>query len=275
MPYYDAGLYLIPNASTVTNPNQLVLIKNDPNYNEAWPRAVVPYAAVHGVAEPVALPWLPNDGSLRPELPAGTPYGLVGTSSVYKRESFPGFVPPWSDTFDGLDAFNTAENGQSSNWERQGADAGKYANSDIRAIRIVGMEPNTHRSYGPNGGPSGGSRFYSHAGEKLRILGEIPLRKFAAGGAPILDPEGNPDTSFLVWATFSTMPLRSSVWKVNGESADGARAARRAAHPVAAPRRRPRRRRHGARCRLHPPVPRQPAIARHRATHRLRRHRQR
>ena len=31
----------------------------------------------------------------------------------------------------------------------------------------------------------------------MRVLGEIPLRKFAADGSPILDPEGNPDTSFL------------------------------------------------------------------------------
>ena len=197
IPYYDAGLYLMPGGNTITNPNQLVLLKNDPNYNEAWPRAVVSYQAIHGVAEPAALPWLPNDGSVHPALPAGTPYGLVGTSSVYKRESFPGFVPSWSDTFDGLDAFNTGENGQSSNWEWQGSDAGRYANSDVWAMRIVGMEPNTHRSYGPNGGPSGGSRFYSHAGEKLRILGEIPLRKTDGNGQTVRDAEGNPDTSFL------------------------------------------------------------------------------
>lgn len=198
IPYYDAGFYVIPGGNPVTSPSQLILIKNDPAYNEAWPRAVVPYSAVHGVAEPASFPWLPNDGTLHPALPAGTPYGLVGTSSVYKGESFPGFVPSWSDTFDGLDAFNTSENGQSSNWEWQGSDAGKYSNPDIWAIRIVGMEPNTHRSYGPNGGPSGGSRFASHAAEKLRILGEVPLRKFAPGGQPILDAEGNPDTSFLV-----------------------------------------------------------------------------
>ncbi|NIQ85756.1 MAG: hypothetical protein GTN83_13270, partial [Acidobacteria bacterium] len=55
-------------------------LKNDPRYNEAWPRAVVPYRAVHGVDEPVEIPWLPNDGSLHPALPAGSPYGLVGTS---------------------------------------------------------------------------------------------------------------------------------------------------------------------------------------------------
>jgi hydrazine synthase alpha subunit-like protein len=197
-PYYNSGLYLVPRGDIVNSPGDLVLIKNDPNYNEAWPRPVVTYRAVHGVDAPDQLPWLPNDGTLHSELPAGTPYGLVGTSSFYKRESFPGVVPPWSDTFDGLDAFNTSENGQSSNWDYQGADAGKYTNSDIWAVRLLAMEPNTHRSYGPNGGPSGGQLFFSHAMERLRILGEIPLRKSNSDGSPVLDPEGNPDTSFLV-----------------------------------------------------------------------------
>ncbi len=196
-PRYDAGLYLIPDGDVVNGPDELVLIKNDPNYNEAWPRAVVPYGAVHGVAEPVELPWLPNDGQVHGELPAGTPYGLVGTSSFYKRESFPGSVRSWANTFDGLDAFNTTENGQSSNWGSQGSDAGLYDDSDIWAVRIVAMEPNTHRSYGPNHGPSGGNLYYNHANERLRILGEIPLRKYNGDGSPVLDPEGNPDTSFL------------------------------------------------------------------------------
>ena len=100
-------------------------------------------------------------------LPAGTPYGLVGTSSLYKRESFPGFYP--SNKFDGLDVFNTSENEQSSNWLWQGADAGKVNNSDIWAIRILAMEPNTHRSYGPNStccGPGGFHWFFSHAMEQ-------------------------------------------------------------------------------------------------------------
>ena len=197
-PEYDAGIYVLPNGGPVYAPGELVLLKNSPNYNEAWPRAVVTYRAVHGVDEPDRLSWLPNDGSLHSELPAGTPFGLVGSSGVYKRESFPGLVRSWSDTFDGLDQFNTAENDQSSNWVTQGADAGKYADSDIWAMRIVGMEPGTHRSYGPNGGPSGGQNFSSHAMERLRILGEVPLRKFDVMGRPLLDPEGHPDTSFLV-----------------------------------------------------------------------------
>ena len=196
-PYYDSGIYLMPDGGPVTSPSQLVLLKNDPAYNEAWPRAVVKYRDVHGVDEPAELPWLPNDGTVHPSLPAGTAYGLVGTSSFYKRESFPGHVTSWSDFFDGLDSFNTVENGQSSNWFTQGSDAGKYRNNDIWAVRLVAMEPGTHRSYGPNGGPSGGQLFTSHAGERLRILGEIPLRKQNPDGSPLLDPEGNPDTSFL------------------------------------------------------------------------------
>ncbi len=192
VPRYDGGIYLAPAAAAIYDPAALVEIKNDPAYNEAWPRAVVPYSDIHGVAEPTELPWLPNDGSVHAELPAGTPFGLVGTSSFYKRESFPGSVTPWNNTFDGLDAFNTSENGQSSNWGQQGADAGKYDDTDIWAVRILAMEPNTHRSYGPDNG----RQFTSHANERLRILGEIPLRK-DDGGGELLDPEGNPDTSFL------------------------------------------------------------------------------
>jgi len=192
-PYYDAGLYLAPGGNVLASPADLVPIRNDPQFNEAWPRAVVSYQRIHGVPEPDALPWLPNDGSVHAALPKGTPFGLVGTSSVYKRESFPGWVVPWSNTFDGLDVFNTSENDQSPNWVSQGAEAGRYQNSDIWAIRILGMEPHTHRSYGPNEG----RQFRSHAEERLRILGEIPLRKVDAQGQPVLDAEGNPDTSFL------------------------------------------------------------------------------
>ena len=193
LPRYDAGIYIMPGGDAVHSPDELVLVKNDPAYNEAWPRAVVPYAAVHGVPEPAPWPWLPNDGTLHAELPAGTPYGLVGTSSFFKRESFPGYVTSYSDDFDGLDAFNTYQNGQSSNWSTQGAEAGLYDDDEIWAVRVLAMEPNTHRSYGPNHG----QRFFNHANERLRVLGEIPLRKTATDGSELVDIEGNPDTSFL------------------------------------------------------------------------------
>lgn len=193
VPYYDAGLYLIPGSQAVWSRGALVPIKNDPAYNEAWPRAVVPYSAIHGVAEPARLPRLANDGSVHPALPAGTPHGLVGSSSLYKRESAPGRGYP---SFQGLDPFNTAENETWSNWAYQGADAGRYANSDIWGLRILAMEPNVDRRYGP--GASLDGDYSSFANERLRVLGEFPVRKFTSGGQPILDTEGNPDTSFLI-----------------------------------------------------------------------------
>lgn len=204
-PAIDAGLYLIKDGQAIDEPQQMRLIKNDPRYNEQWPRAVVPYERIYGIAEPATLTPLANDGSLSSHLPAGTPFGLVGTSSFYKRESYPeGAVPDGGVTatfagqhdrngYHGLDPFNTSQNGASLNWFNQGADAGVYSNDDIHAVRVLAMEPTTDRHHGPRSG----RLFYSHAQERLRILGEIPLRKFDAQGIQPLDPDGNPDTSFL------------------------------------------------------------------------------
>ena len=84
--------------------------------------------------------------------------------------------------FRDLDPFNTSLGGVSLNWFNQGADAGRYANDDIHAIRILAMEPTTDRQRGPKSGRT----FRSHANERLRILGEIPVRKFPR---PDLDAE--------------------------------------------------------------------------------------
>jgi hypothetical protein len=204
LPMIDGGLYLIKSGKPIDEPGQMLLIKNDPDFNEQWPRALVSYKRIYGIDEPRTLPTLKNDGKLSPHLPEGTPFGLVGTSSFYKRESYPnGVVPPGKVTstfaggrdsrgYQGLDPFNTRENGASLNWVNQGGDAGLYANEDIHAVRILAMEPTTDR----NRGPKSGRQFYSHAHERLRVLGEIPLRKFTSDQQP-LDPDGNPDTSFL------------------------------------------------------------------------------
>ncbi len=103
--------------------------------------------------------------------------------------TYPGGNDPWK----GLDAFTSHGNGMPLNWHNQGADVGLYDNDDIHAVRILAMEPTTDRQ----GGPKSGRRFYNHARERLRILGEIPLRKFAGQARNRQDPDGNPDTSFL------------------------------------------------------------------------------
>ncbi|MSQ92980.1 MAG: hypothetical protein EXR98_00320 [Gemmataceae bacterium] len=222
-PMPDGGIYLIKDGKPIDEPAQMRLIKNDPNYNEQWPRAVVPYKRIFGVNEPKNLTPLANDGKLSPQLPEGTPYGLIGTSSFYKRESYPGgAVPAGSVTasyagknkvgYEGLDPFNTSENGASMNWVNQGSDAGRYSNDDIHAVRIIAMEPTTDRHQGFKSG----RRFFSHAQERLRILGEIPLRHFTDNKQP-LDPDNNPDTSFLakipadVAFTFQTLDKHGMV----------------------------------------------------------------
>ncbi len=56
LPQLDGGIYLIRNGDVVEEPTQMRLIKNDPNYNESWPRAVVPYQRIYGLKEPKTLP---------------------------------------------------------------------------------------------------------------------------------------------------------------------------------------------------------------------------
>src|SRR5262249_25433712 len=157
----DSGIYLLKDGKPTDDPSQLLLIKNSPNYNEQWPRALVPYRRIYGVAEPARLSSPANDGRLSKSLDEGSPYGLIGSSSIYKRETYPfGAVTPGkvtsefsgsndpvlfsggqggplgnSDPFQSLGAlFNAYPYG---NWFMQGADSGKYENSDVHAIRIV------------------------------------------------------------------------------------------------------------------------------------------
>ena len=205
LPQLDGGIYLLKGGQPAEEPAQLLLIKNDPEYNECWPRAVVPYERIYGMKQPSACGTLANDGRLSRHLPEGTPFGLVGTSSFYKRESYPnGAVPKGSvtatyaggnDPFKGLGAFTSHGNGPPLNWHNQGADAALYTNDEIHAVRILLMEPTSDRK-----GAQGGRHFYNHAHERLRILGEIPLRSFSGDSksrTQPLDPDGNTDTSFL------------------------------------------------------------------------------
>src|SRR5207302_4531100 len=97
-PFIDSGIYLIKDSKAIDEPGQMLLIKNDPKYNEQWPRPLVSYKRIYGIDEPARLVHR-NDGKASPHLPAGTPFGLVGSSSLYKRESAPGgYVPKGSVT---------------------------------------------------------------------------------------------------------------------------------------------------------------------------------
>jgi hypothetical protein len=187
----DTGIYLIKGTRPIDEPAAMRLVVNDPAYHEQWPRAVVAWHRIYGSPLPdlAPEPW-------SAEIPEGAPWGYVGSASLYKRESAPrGCVKPGTVT--AVDCDDTGQHEDFNlaryfNWEVQGADAGIYANSDIAAIRILHFEPTPERR---RGAPS---PYYNHAREKIRILGEIPIRKVKSDGTQPTDPDGNPDTSFKV-----------------------------------------------------------------------------
>jgi hypothetical protein len=199
----DAGLYLVKDGAITYEPGQMLKIRNEPDYNESWPRPLVSYKRLYGIDEPAILEH-GNDGKLSEHLPEGTPFGLVGTSSFYKRETVPmGRVEEGSVTatfpndYRGR-SWDRGDNeyvGTIWNWQGQGADAGRYSNDEIHAVRILAFEPNV--STDAEGSRHGYPAYSNHPMERLRILGEVPLRKFDADSNQPLDPDSNPDTSFL------------------------------------------------------------------------------
>jgi hypothetical protein len=213
---YDAGIYLLKSGRPINHPSKMLLVKNDPHYQELWPRALVPYKRIYGIDEPPRLVHR-NDGQQSPHLPAGTPFGLVGTSSLYKRESYPsGIVPQDSVTAGSASPADRQRQwrelavsrfSKPGNWGEQGSDAGLYDNSDIWGIRILVLEPVSDAVFKERRHFALGS----NSEERIRILGEFPVRKLSsvdfrsAKGDSFaerkttepLDPDGNPDTSFL------------------------------------------------------------------------------
>jgi hypothetical protein len=219
-PRVDAGIYLIANAGTssIVDPTtQLVMIKNDPAYNEMWPRAVVPYASMHGVSAPSII--MPTDEYAPTKtnmgLALGSPVGITGTSSMQNRESAPL----------GRDRFNMRhgkDGGRDTGWVVQGTDAGVVQNSDLWGVRILVMSPDRyHAPYSSstiekNDGLLRDSRmsqhvkgYYSHTSENWKILGEFPVRN-SNGTA---DPDGEQDTSWLAKIPADTPHLIQSIDK--------------------------------------------------------------
>jgi len=203
-----SGIYLIPNAtgdagSFITDPaSQLIKIKDDPNYNEIWPRAVLSYGEIHGVSKPNLMNdlavSLPEDNRLL----AGEASALLGTSSIYNREPLNEANP---DPF----LSKASREFGDGNWTVQGAEAGVFSNSDIYGVRIVATPPKPYTKPINKNLDSARwnqisrhlqdtrlqevvARFGSAHGERWEILGEFPVKKTG-----VIDAQGNPDTSWL------------------------------------------------------------------------------
>ena len=202
-----SGIYLIPNAigdesSFITDPaKQLIKIKDDPDYNEIWPRAVLSYQEIHGQPAPDSLnnlaTSLPNDNHLEP----GEANALLGTSSMINREPLNDKNP---DPFLSIKSREITDG----NWTVQGAEAGVFTDDDIYGVRVIASPPKPYtkpisifadkarwdsisRHLLDQRLQYVVSRYGSAHGERWEILGEFPVKKLTTDG------QGNPDTSWL------------------------------------------------------------------------------
>jgi hypothetical protein len=171
-PACDAGIYA-PTTIPSLHPSDLELVVDSAQYHEIMPRAVVPYAAIHGIERPADIVRA-DKATSRPELPVGAPFGLLGAASITDRETH----PVGGIHFVGEHQFHL-----------QGTDTIDYGDDDLCGVRILGVQPNR--------GDNTYQQIANVAGERVVILGEFGVRN-TQDGAPELDPSGFPDTSFLV-----------------------------------------------------------------------------
>jgi Hydrazine synthase alpha subunit middle domain len=173
-PGCDAGIYRtsrIPSA----HPSDLVLVVNRREYHEIMGRPVVPYAAIYGVERPAVIPRADRASAGNPDLPPGTPFGVLGASSIILRETRP---------LDGL-----TFSGNPVPFALQGTDTVDYRDEELCGIRILATQPSRDGDV---------ERYQTTVGERVVVLGEFPVRKFDGAGHPVRDPSGAPDTSFTV-----------------------------------------------------------------------------
>jgi hypothetical protein len=198
-----SGIYLIPDAKTgdVASPNELVKIKDDPNYNEIWPRAVLSYADIYGQPTPDILPSIELNGPEDQRIKPGEASAFVGSSSTYNRE-----------VLDNGDRFQSSRRREThdGNWTIQGAEAGEFSNSEIYGIRLI-TSPSKPYTNPISKYDSDNSkweeissllldqrlkrvvaRFGSEHGERWEVLGEFPLTN-----KQTIDAQGNADSSWI------------------------------------------------------------------------------
>ena len=201
-----AGIYLIPNANTnvITNKEQLIKIKDDPLYNEIWPKPVLSYQEIYGIEKPNII----NSQLTHPLIKQGEATAIIGTSSMYNRET----ASDDSKETDPFQSNSTSRELHEGSWTIQGTDVGVYDNHDIYGVRIISTPPKpftlplSKYSQDPNNKDQWKkmhdytrirqldniiARYTSLHSERWEILGEFPLTNKES-----IDLQGNPDSSW-------------------------------------------------------------------------------
>jgi MYXO-CTERM domain-containing protein len=179
-PACDTGIYRTKELpagtpNIIKHPSELVPIVNSPDFHELLARPVVPYSAIFGVDHPKEIPRaeLSSDAALE----HGTPFGVLGASSIIHRETRP--LGPVE--FDHAQAADV------------GTDTIDYNDEELCGVRILAVNSNIG-----NGKQSYEWKSTSTVGERVEIIGEFPVRSWDAGGKPVMDSLGMQDTSFKV-----------------------------------------------------------------------------
>lgn len=179
-PGCDAGIYR-GLASGIEHPAALDVVVDTPEFHEFMPTPVRPYAALHGQATPD--PIAPSHRRAVPSdaLPLATPFALLGGSSLLQHET---------RSFEG-NLF-----GSELHWALQGAQTSDWVDDDVCGVRITALMAN-RRDDGSGEDTGDAQTLFNALGHRAVVLAELPVRKFD-GGVPVLDPLGDPDTSFRV-----------------------------------------------------------------------------
>ena len=196
-----SGIYLIKNAETgtVTDPTdtaQLAVMIDDVNFNEIWPRALVPYNDVFGQSTPDVLPSTRFQNSSK-YVAKGEAAAIIGTSSMLNRET----------SHDHRFQNSRQRELHGGEWTKFGTEVGLFNDSDVFGVRILATPEIPFTSTIATGTSNTGvgqyqsdyrlnrdpRRFSSAHSESWEILGEFPLTN-----KNTTDGQGNPDTSW--WA---------------------------------------------------------------------------
>ena len=172
-PGCDLGVYTMT-ALPSAHPSDLEAIVDRPDDHELMAVPAVPYQEIHGVQAPVDIPAANVAAAGDPDLPPGTPFAILGASSVLLRETRTLGGQP----FEG-----------ERQWALQGTDALDYVDDDVCGVRVLAVMPNAEADGDTMGVP---------VGVRVSVLGELPVRNFGPGDAPLFDALGMPDTSFRV-----------------------------------------------------------------------------
>ena len=172
-PGCDVGIYkatVIPSR----HPSDLELIVDNEEWHEFMAKALVPYTVIHGENKPAIIPRADINVS-HTKLELGTPFGLLGAASITDRETH----PRDGLSFDNLQQFHL-----------QGTDTINYNDEDLCGIRMLSVRPNRSTNVVYD--------IANLAGERVAILGEVPVLHYDTNGKRLVDTTGNPDTSFLL-----------------------------------------------------------------------------